>query len=315
MKKIITLLLCLGMLTGCGGNKHKELLQLLDEGEYTKAVDYINNLAYEEAKNNGTIKTQNDHMKYLYGSWEYAGSRTDLETFDIEFKDNGTCMINGKEYLWNITNEYDSSIDFDILEGATKTYSFQLSYDKNVDTYFGYFSVFNKENESYNNMGYYRNPKHYEIIDLTTDNWLDYFEPVEQTTFNKDAFGETSSCTYQLFYKLKDKYMERLNYNYNQPPIAYEYSYEQGQIEVTYNLEEETFELGEFEISKSYPTQSSKGAMTTSQYDSSNTYYGFRVMSNSPSTLIDGRTVIYNYCNNPQMTRIQGNLYLWKGLD
>lgn len=314
MKKLFTLLLCLCMLTGCGGNKYKELTELLDEKKFSEAVNYINQLAYEEAKNNGTIKSQSDHIEYLYGSWEYAGTRTDIETYDIEFKDNGTCIINGKEYLWNIKNESDTYIEMEILEGASKAYSFQLSYDKDSQFYNGYFSYFDKDQEHYSGIGNYRNNAHYEIIQLTTDNWQDYFEIDERVTYNKDAFGDTTSCTYQVIYKLKDEYMKRLNYSYNTSPIAYEFSYENGEINVSYNLEDETFELGEFKISQSYPTNTTTGQMSINSYNSSENYYGFTLINTSPSTLTDGSQVIYNYRNNPEMTRIQGNLMLWKGL-
>ena len=53
MKKIIKLTLVFLLtfsLTGCSTSKHKVLLDMLDKGEYTKAVEYINNLAYEAKK-------------------------------------------------------------------------------------------------------------------------------------------------------------------------------------------------------------------------------------------------------------------------
>lgn len=314
MKKIFTLLLCLCMLSGCGGNKYKELTELLDEGKYSEAVNYINQLAYEDAKNNGTIKSQSDHIKLLYGAWEYSGSRTDIETYDIEFKDNGTCQVNGEEYLWNIRNENDIYIEIEILEGASKAYLFHLSYEEATQFYRGCLSIYNKEQDSYNTIGNYRNNDHYEIIELTLDNWQDYFELDERVTYNKDAFGDTTSCTYHVVYKLKDEYMKRLNYSYNSSPIAYEFSYENGKINVSYNLEDETFELGEFEISQSYPTNTTTGQMSVNSYNSSENYYGFTLINTSPSTLTDGSQIIYNYRNNPQMTRLQGNLMLWKGL-
>ena len=314
MKKLFTLLLCLCMLAGCGSNKYEELIELLDEGNYTQAVDYINNLAYEEAKNNGTIKTSNEHIKFLYGSWEYAGSNTEIETYDIQFKDNGKCIVNGKEYLWNITTETDTMLYLEILEGASKAYAFQLSYDETTEFYYSYFSVFNKDEDNYNNKGYYRNLDHYEIVELTTDNWLDYFEFYETTEFIKDSFGETTSCTYAAYYRLKEEYVTRLNYNYNNSPIAYEFKYENGKMDVIYSLEDETFELGEFEIRDSNPEGTSKSTMSSIHNPKGEYWYGFTVMNISPTVTVD-RTYLNNYRNNIEMIRLQGNLMFWKGID
>lgn len=316
MKKLFIILLCLCTLTACGKNDYEELITMLDEGKYTEAVDYINKLAYEDAKDNGTVDSKNGHIEYLYGAWEYSGSSNDATTYDIIINNNGTCTINGTEYLWTINNENDTYLSIDILEGASKAYRFELSYNKDNPFHQGYFSFYNESTTGYDGLGFYRNRDHYEIIELTTDNWIDYFELATEVKFHKDAFGETSSCSYTEYYKLKDEYADRLNSNYNYSKIAYELMYENGRMMVNYDLDKETFELVEFVISESHPDGNTTGTMSTYSYNSNENYYGFNVMSGtSPSTLTTGEQVIYNYRNNPVMTRIQGELMFWKGLD
>ena len=123
MKKCLAFLMALVfcvLLCSCGAGEHQDLLDLLDEGRYSDAVDYINQLAKDEAQNGGNHggnggnhggseeKSSAPHPleKLPMGKWEAAYRESEDQVIkNAEFLENGKCILDGKEYLWEANSE------------------------------------------------------------------------------------------------------------------------------------------------------------------------------------------------------------------
>ena len=139
MKKGLALLLCFALclgLSACGGSesstsgKYGHLISMLEDGNYTGAVNYINQLAYEAAQQDKgeNPDATSKHMPYLLNTWEeYNPPEGEQASVSVTLKEDGTCIIGEKNYLWSINNESDTGAYIQILDGATQAYTMSVS--------------------------------------------------------------------------------------------------------------------------------------------------------------------------------------------
>lgn len=91
----------------------------------------------------------------------------------------------------------------------------------------------------------------YETVEITLDNWQDYFEIVEYMTYRDNAFGEAESCYFRYELRLKEEYWSRLAANMMDDKGAIEFSYDYGTRAATIDLANRTYSFGEFTAKKS----------------------------------------------------------------
>jgi len=320
MKRLIALALTVAMLltlTACGGNsrgEHDRLLEMLDAHQYKEAVNYINNLAYEYAQENKDPHA--DEYVYtaaLIGEWVAYNAKDGVTVPKVEFKEDGTCTIGEQEYLWQVGYESATNMDVSILDGAEQVCSFAIGKDKTKGTFTGQSGNIVKDTW----LNFY-NPAHYEVVELTVDNFPDYFDTKSYFTYNYNEFKEVTGVNANKQWSLKDTYYQRLWLNLTE--VAVEYTSNSGRQYAQWDLAAKTctlldkyepnMENGAPRIYTSTQKLSSYGDSSTEQDDDQ--YYGYRYMSASDSVDSKGAQYFSSYKTEEKLTRVQGKLYLVK---
>ena len=323
MKRIFAIILSLNLclaLSACGGGasdrgEYDRLLDMLDEHNYTGAVEYINNLAYEYAQENKDDAAE----KYIYtaaliGEWKpYQLRGGDTQPPAIRFNADGTCSVGDKSYLWEVTDERKDGLSVQILDGATQVHHFNLS----KNTIKGYFTASSSNIVKNTHINFY-NPAHFEVVEMSTDTWNTYFEEREYYTFETNDFKEVTGVYVNRHWRLKEAYYSRLWIDNSK--VAVEYTLNSGKQPAKWDLANRTCTLaGQFEpiLDKGAPvvltrTETISGFMDASTADPDDSYYGYRYMSTPGMTNDEGEQYFPNYWTNVKLTRVQGNLYLVK---
>ena len=321
MKKIIALILGAAMLltlTACGGTSggdHDRLLEMLDQHDYTGAVNYINNLAYDYAQQNKDPNA--DEYVYtaaLFGEWVAYNAKEGVTVPKVEFKDDGTCTIGENNYLWEVFGESETSLSVNILNGAEQVHSFSLSKDKNVGTIIG--SSGNIVKETWIN---FYNPAHFEVVEITVDNFADYFDIKEYFSYNKNEFDEVKDIYANKQWELKDTYYSRLWTSLTD--VAVEYTSNSGDKYAQWDLAAKTCTLldkYELNMDNGAPrvytyTEKLNNYSDSSTENSEDYYYGYRFNCIGGRVMDStGEQYFSSYYTNVKLTRVQGKLYLVK---
>lgn len=208
MKKLAWLVLALIMcLTLCACSKadntyekYDELIEYLESGNYDRAIGYIENmrvssdtLEQDGADTDADESSSNELLShplssYMLGEWLYTPRTSDDQLAPpcsaIVFNEDGTCTVDGNDASWKLSSEtHDDFLRIDIYENGTPTLS--AGYHANQDN-LGVWPF-----DYYGGVDYsWTNTTRYNIVELTVDNWKDYFELVTVEEYSENAFGE-----------------------------------------------------------------------------------------------------------------------------
>ncbi len=327
MKRFLCVALCAALclsLVACGGtgsngnSKHDRLLQMLEEGNYTGAVDYINQLAREEAEQNKPDPGSHPLLSKLTGTWEeYSIPNDEQPDAPFVFHEDGTCTVGSDSYLWQVDTDYfasENELRVQVLDGASKVYNFDIT--KRKDTGLIISSAYHYSNDNYaTGIGNFFNEAHYEKIDLSAENLEAYFEYVDYVTYNTNEFDEITSITLGNRLALKKEYHARLFSGVSN--VAVEFSYLSGTQYGSFDLETKTYSLnGEFDVHNKgdrYNRTCSFGNYAPSNDDP---YYGVNLFSSQGYTGTSGsqagKQYFSGYHKDYRVERIQGAIYLLK---
>ena len=280
MKRIVafllTLALCLG-LVACDDvptrtkSKYAELEEMLDEGRYGEALTYILSL---QAQNSSSVplfgvvqpgdNTVTDEelnagkepsaevlalIDSMMGEWIITSEEQELPQKFV-FCEDGTCTVDGTEMTWKreATALTDNTLDalLSVWEGDVERY--QIKQPTKSDAGEMSFLV-GVVNEGVNVTHYYFDRyiclAHYEAVELTMDNWQEYFEFTAESFHKTDAFGDLSSMGMSYRMALKDEYFSRLA-QYPSNTVAVEFFYKESyQCHARINSDGITYTVGE----------------------------------------------------------------------
>lgn len=320
MKRILSFVLC-GVLClslcACGasdGGEHRRLLSMLDEHDYTGAVNYINNLAYEYAQENkDSVADAYVYTAALYGEWVAYNAKEGTAVPRLVFNEDGTCIVGENTYLWEAGYETTTNLDITILDGAERVHSFSISKNTTTGAITGSSSNIPKDTW----LNFY-NPAHYEVAEVTVDNFADYFDDVDFFTYNTNSFDEVTDIYANKQWKLKGTYYSRLWTGLTE--VAVEYRCQIGSQPARWDLAARTCELtGEWTPNTKDPADSVRtnteemgDYFDASTSDPDDSYFGLRYLSTGGWTNADGETYFANYYHDVTLTRVQGSLYLVK---
>ena len=200
----IFIVLCL-LLSTCGnkGGEYDQLIALLEKGEYQSAHYYIDSLQRKEQEENKKDDKKESQIATLYGEWTLSSNYGNEDAFEtVSFDKDGSCKIGKDSFKWRMTDEQDTYINVDVTEGETKAYRIGLNLgNKEISL-----SLSKYEGDLTKSIGEYKNLDLYEAIEITTENWDEYFEITDEGRFSENAFGEVKSFTYYQYLSLKDEY-------------------------------------------------------------------------------------------------------------
>lgn len=192
MKRIMIALLSIVTLfsfVACNNNSTKE-----DDNDKQFVLDYMG-----EWKANSLKSRNNDEITYKVAT--------------ITLQEDGTCVYKGENAKWEYVadlNQFIFTLDKNgvsgTLEIAEENGKTVLKY--NTELYYRPTDFIAKEKEYINVGNTYSCKKE---IEITLDNWDQYFEIVENTDWRKNAFGEAENLNISYSFKLKDEYQTAYN--------------------------------------------------------------------------------------------------------
>ena len=287
MKKIIALVIalvmCLG-LTACGSSEAEELydkyegiINDLESSEFEDAAEKVMELyeKYNESTADEKQKLDPEAKKYadmLCSEWivdEYAESEQPLT---VSFSEDGKCTVGEAELQWKLRESYETWAEFTLKNGDTLLYSFTI--DTSEDRVRAVLYDHSSEEFGESIAQCFR-AEDYTAIEVTVDNFDEYFELVTYTERSENSFGETTSMSVYYSYLLKESYGK---VNDEISNVAIEYSYLEPRYELaSADLDAGTYELGDpapFDFEEEPYTQTT--AMRT---DYNTERYGFSLGS------------------------------------
>ncbi len=229
MKKALALLLALVMclsLVACGENKTTE-----EKG--MEAAETIDTITSETLIEEVIPEVHEDLIATypllagLLGEWKSISHVQEDDPFQetIIINDDGTCMIDGKNGLWQVDtgNTAEGRVCISIHVDGTHIGS-MMYWDNNksisiIHTSF-YFSPASWEKADVTESS----EPAYETVEITMENWPEYFEfRLREGYWREDAFGESTEYSSSVIFTIKDEYIDIVNQD--TIDIAFSYSY------------------------------------------------------------------------------------------
>lgn len=217
MKRIMIVLLAIVILlscVACDNNSPKD-----DDNDKKIVSEYMG-----EWKANSLKSRDNDEITYKVAT--------------ITLQEDGTCVYKGENAKWEYVadlNQFIFTLDKNgvsgTLEIAEENGKTVLKY--NTETYYRPTDFIVKEKEYVNVGNTYSCKKE---IEITLDNWNQYFEIVENTDWRKNAFGEAENLNISYSFKLRDEYQTAYDND-----IAVEIHAEKILVDIDLDLAEEKY--------------------------------------------------------------------------
>ena len=326
MKRIMILLLVSAMslsLCACGRKnadreselyqKYRDIIDDLEHGNYQSAIDSIENMSKQDVEDTtGSVESaltpeQIAWQTNVVGTWSPDKNASNDGHAGFSIMTDGTCTVDGTEYGWEIGNASENSAQIEVLDGQTKIYSLQFS----VSADYGYkrasLYVYQDEHNAQGTTGsYYRN-EDYTVVEITNDNWQDYFEIKEVISVEKNAFDEISQFYSYTYFLLKDTY-GTVNPALSTGGVEYQY------ISTCQDITVDLTELAYVPVGKVHNTSdhNSTSEWHLSSDANNENYYGVSVGSFWGHDVNKNLTVTVWRPLNIEILRVQGTLYIVK---
>lgn len=220
MKRILIALLAVVMLfsfSACNNDSQKD-----NGGDKQSVSDYMG-----DWKANSLKSRDNDEITYKVAT--------------ITLQEGGTCIYKGESAKWEYVadlNQFIFTLDKNgvsgTLEIAEENGNTVLKYNTEIYYRPSDFAVKDKEYVYEGNT--YSCKKE---IEITLDNWEQYFEIVENTDWRKNAFGEAENLNISYDFKVKDEYKNTIAANDTE--IAVEIHADKILIDIDLDLSAERF--------------------------------------------------------------------------
>lgn len=335
---LLTLALCFSLSACATENKYAELEKMLDEGRYGDAMTYILSL---QAGNSSSVPlfgivqpgdgTYTDEdldadkepdaevlalIDELMGEWVIAKENEEHPQKFI-FREDGTCTVDGKEMTWEreaiSLSDYSYATFLSVWEGETERY--RVTQPAKSDAGELSFTI-GEVDGIMTGYGSYRYicPANYEVVELTMDNWQEYFEFTKEPYHSTNAFGDVTGMGVTYYFTLKEEYFNRLSKH--MPGNAdVELRYATQRCHARINSDGITYSVGDWIYEPSYETE----VYSLRDYaDDSTAYFGAEIsygslyMSSDTPTLLPGQAHTCRHSFDFSLLRIQGTLYLLK---
>lgn len=203
--------------------KYQAVIDQLENGNYQNAIDLIEGMAQtdkdehsgntsdenkeeEDDTASGLTPEQSAWMEKVVGTWLPDKYATEAGHTGVAVKQDGTCTVDGKAYTWKMGNASTTNAWLEVWDGQNKLYGLQIS----INADYGYMRAslfqYTGEHNSASTEGAYYCAEEYDVIEITSDNWQEYFELKEVVATNKNAFGEVDRFFSVTYFRLKDSY-------------------------------------------------------------------------------------------------------------
>lgn len=302
----IIIVLCL-LLSTCGNKsgEYDELLAMLENGEYQSAHYYIDSLQRKEIEEGKSDEKKESQISLAYGEWTLSSDYGNDDAFEtVSFDEDGTCKIGKDTLKWRMTDEQDTYINIDVTEGETKKYRVGLNTgNKEISLSL---SQYEGEDGMTRSVGEYKNLDFYEAVEITAENWDEYFEIVDEGKFGENAFGEVESFNYYQYLSLKEEYVGKFSNSLSKLAMELDFTYGKKGCEV--DLANKKYTLTDSYEVDTYDYESSIYQFNYSNHEDE-VYYRTTLMS---SYFNKDENCLSGFKTDMEVVRVQGTIYLLK---
>lgn len=225
MKKLLCMILALIMvmsLCACGNEPS-------DNGQDNSSVNGTGTNQNPSADTDSGTEENVDPNKeavkaVLIGTWLPANYDEDKENAEIlKFHEDGTVEMLGTTYTWKLHHALtEDSGRIDLYDGDICFYHVKYSVKENGCNYLSFDSVRGVDSKyKLATTGYFREAD-YQIVEITMENFEEYFEIVEHAKVTKDAFGDATKIEIYPGIAFKEGHGE-VNLTISQCAIEYSY--------------------------------------------------------------------------------------------
>ncbi len=293
MKKIIAFVLicvmCLGI-TSCGASeeeklyeKYEDIISALEKGKYDKAIEKINKLEEKEDKKDkeddeddvnggfggiigGDLSDEekaNNMYAEIIGEWIPTINFAENYGEDVlTFRDDKTVTYEDVTYTTEVNYVFnEDSMSLLIKENDVAAFEFNIDRDSEGNLSASLYTHTDDGISEY--MGDFYFSADYEKIELTADNFYDYFEVVEEIEQNKNDFDEVVSLSVRNNYVFKSEY-GIVNESISKAVVEYSYTYDYYDIEC--DFENATYEVTGYH----YDVPNNYGGTETASFETFN---------------------------------------------
>lgn len=324
MKRVITLLLVAALslsLCACSllpNNKYQKyetIIDNLENGNYDTAIGLIENMAQQSGEADGETDSTEPALTPEQIAWQakVVGTWTPSENAAKEghtgfvIKDDGSCTVDGKACTWTIGNANETGARIDVRDGQKMAYELHISVHEDYGYKQASMNIYMDEYSIQSTMGtYYRN-EDYTEVEITNDNWQDYFEVKEVIKLQENSFGEVDEFWGYTYFRLKDTCGV---INSNLSSVAMEYSSVSTCQDITVDLTNKTYvPVGQV---KNTSNNHSDTTLSASVDCNSERYYGTSLASFCANDVDKNTTDTVWRPMDLQIHRVLGTLYIVK---
>lgn len=288
--------------------KYEQLISFLEDGDYESAYGYINKLNYEAKKKSNEEADDAAVMDIVVGDYIDPESKftvTINPDYTIEYE-NTSKFIKIID-LAGVLKNIDAKKDFSLLitSDGTSGRDCQFDYNNTLGTYV--LSVYDSKDQWHELV----KKDQIEIVDLTVENYGEYFEIVNRMTCHRDAFGEVTDTFVGRTMVLKDGIKA---YKGN-GAVAFSFVEKEFKV-LSVDEDAETIELGEPTGNVNEPSENSAKIHEEMVYNDGEEevdYIGCDVTNGRWGLDKDKMTV--RLADDIEVTRIEGTLYLVRDSD
>lgn len=312
MKKLICMMLALIMLMSlcaCGTNDNGQTESVNTTGT-DQNVSTDNADADSGANDDADADANVEAIKAaLTGTWvPITNNKYEDGSNIITFNEDGTIDMLGTTYTWEVTHAPSKEEGYLALyDGETKFYTAEYKIKDKVLNYLCFERVKGADDkyrlsDKYSSYApaYYKESD-FDIIEINSDNFADYFELRTFTTVGKDSFGDAEAIAIHYGYVLKEEYgtvKQSISFS------AFEYTCALNQYTATADKTTAEYEKGALEKEWPASTKMEEGATQPNLDENYGVYIKFTRIDNFPTDTID-------YPDDFEVLRATGTIYTY----
>lgn len=226
--------------------KYKDVILALENNNFDGAINKIENLESERNQNlssteSALSKEETFWQQEIVGKWIPDEDATAEGYTGLVINSDKTCTANGENYTWTVTYANETNAEIDLYKDKEKKCKLFFSLNSKRGYKRATIGMYQDEYYAPNLKGAYFAEEDYTVVNITKDNWQEYFEKTETITTGKNAFGEVNEFKVEMQFRLRE---EHSPINFELSKCAVEYNRSSVSQKVTVDLNNLTYTLG-----------------------------------------------------------------------
>ena len=161
--------------------KYKDVILALENNNFDGAVNKIENLESERNQNlssteSALSKEETFWQQEIVGKWIPDEDATAEGYTGLVINSDKTCTANGENYTWTVTYANETNAEIDLYKDKEKKCKLFFSLNSKRGYKRATIGMYQDEYYAPNLKGAYFAEEDYTVVNITKDNWQEYFE-------------------------------------------------------------------------------------------------------------------------------------------